>query len=381
MEEEVTPLVIDHGSDLIKAGFAGDDFPKVLVHCDSPSHRCHRPVKSTEASCRKVSQRPNLTSNGAVSRGAISTPRNRLGRDIENWDDVEKVWRHIFHNKLGVSPNDHPLLVAEPVLISKPNREKMTTVVFENLDVPAFYACQVPVLAMYAAGRTTGTVLGLGHHFMYSASVYEGYAQHHSIFRNDLAGLDLTNYLARTLAEKGCAFPKTTEGGIVREIKKKLCYVAVDPEQEAREAAKSSCLEKTYTLPDGRVLTIGDERFWVPEALFQPEILDLKTPGVHELLCEGINRCDSDVRRELYGNIVMEGGSTMFPGIAERLYKEVTALAPNSVKVKIVAPPERKYSVWIGGSILASLSTFQGLWISKAEYSESGASIVHRKCF
>jgi actin len=93
------------------------------------------------------------------------------------------------------------------------------------------------------------------------------------------------------------------------------------------------------------------------------------------------NHSSLDIRKDLYGNIVMSGGTTMYNGIADRMQKEITALAPSSMKVKIVAPPERKYSVWIGGSILASLSTFQQMWISKAEYDEAGPSIVHRKCF
>jgi actin beta/gamma 1 len=91
-----------------------------------------------------------------------------------------------------------------------------------------------------------------------------------------------------------------------------------------------------------------------------------------------IFKCDLDIRRDLYGNVVLSGGTTMFPGIADRMQKELTSLSPSSMKVKIVAPPERKYSVWIGGSILASLSTFQNLWCSKQEYDESGPGIVHR---
>ncbi|KAF9212793.1 actin, partial [Podila epicladia] len=129
------------------------------------------------------------------------------------------------------------------------------------------------------------------------------------------------------------------------------------------------------------VITIGNERFRAPEALFQPTLLGLEAVGVHETTYNSIMKGDVDIRRDLYGNIVMSGGTTMYPGIADRMQKEITALAPSSMKVKIVAPPERKYSVWIGGSILASLSTFQQMWISKMEYDESGPSIVHRKCF
>uniref|UniRef100_A0A2K6EUP1 Actin alpha cardiac muscle 1 n=3 Tax=Euteleostomi TaxID=117571 RepID=A0A2K6EUP1_PROCO len=93
------------------------------------------------------------------------------------------------------------------------------------------------------------------------------------------------------------------------------------------------------------------------------------------------HNCDIDIRKDLYANNVLSGGTTMYPGIADRMQKEITALAPSTMKIKIIAPPERKYSVWIGGSILASLSTFQQMWISKQEYDEAGPSIVHRKCF
>ena len=146
-------------------------------------------------------------------------------------------------------------------------------------------------------------------------------------------------------------------------------------------AMSSSTLEKTYELPDGQVITVGSERFRCPEVLFNPALLGMEAVGVHDTTFNSIMKCDVDIRKDLYGNIVLSGGTTMFAGIADRMSKEVSGLAPSSMKIKVVAPPERKFSVWIGGSILASLSTFQQMWIAKSEYDESGPSIVHRKCF
>ncbi|KAF8483154.1 actin 1 [Gautieria morchelliformis] len=296
---------------------------------------------------------------------------------VVNWGDMEKIWHHTFHNELHVAPEERPVLMTEAPLTPTTDREKMTQIMFETFNTPAFYVGSQAALSLYASGRTTGIVVDSGDDATHIVPIYQGSTLPHAILRLDFGGRDITGYVLSIVQERH-QFLTRAEREIGKDIKENLCYVALDFEQEMQTATQSSQLEKSFELPDGRSITIGNERFRAPEALFQPSFLGLDAPGIHETTYNSILKCDGDIRRGLYGNVVLSGGTTMYPCFADRMQKELTTLSPSSTKVDIVAPPERNYSAWLGGSILASLSTFKTLWCSKQEYDESGPGIVHR---
>ncbi|KAJ6250520.1 actin [Anaeramoeba flamelloides] len=377
MTEEWCACVIENGTYNIKAGFGCNDSPSAVFRSIVGRE------KNADLADQKQTEKEFYIGEEAQKKRGILSLKHPIEKGIiTDWGNMESIWSHVFKNELKVAPEQHPILLTQTPLNPKANREKMTEIMFETFKVPAAHLGNTSTLALYASGRTTGMMVEFGYGRTYSVPIYEGYALPYAIKSLDVGGADLTEYLTKILSERGYSLTTTAHREIVRDIKNKLCYVPFDFDGEMIIASESSSIEKNYETQDGQVFTLGNERFRCPEALFQPQLIGRKQVGIHETTYNSAMRCDVDIRKDLYHNVVISGGTSMFTGLSERLRKELNCLALSMIDtVKVIAPPERKCTVWIGGSILASLSTFQSVWISSEEYEESGPSIVHRRCF
>lgn len=364
-------VVIDVGSGICKAGFAGEDKPR---------HRfpsiIGRP-KNKQVLAGSEGQEVYVGDAASKKRGMLTIAYPIDHGVVQDWGAMEKIWQHTFFDLLKVETNKHPVLLTEPIMNPKANREQMATVMFETFCTPALYLAGQAVLSLYAAGRTTGVVLDVGDGVTHVVPVYEGFAMPHAFERLDLAGRELTMHLVELLnKERGVALTSSAEMEIAREIKEKFCFVA-----EAFDNELNSNKEFVpYEMCDGQQIQLGHERFRCPEPLFTPAILGKEANGVHTMVWNAVRSCDLDIRKDLIANVLLSGGTTMLPGFAARLHKELVELAPPTLRVRVWSPEDRYYSVFVGGSMLADLDMFANMCISKWEYRDHGVSIVHKKC-
>lgn len=374
MEHDLGAVVIDVGSAVLKAGFAGENLPRCIMspQVGRPRHR--------DSLCPWRSGQSFVGEDVSANRGLLDVAVPIEHGVVTDWADVERLWQHVFVEALHVQPIDYRVLVTETPLNPRANRGKTVELLFECLDVGGAYLASQPVLALYASGRTSGLVLDCGHGVTHWVPVVEGYSLPQGIARMGYGGRDVTEFLGRLLAERGFFLFGEREREALRQAKEKLCYVASTDEEEEFRRTEGSTGE-TYALPDGSSIVLGSERFRCPEALFQPQAMGLDSVGVAKAAKLSVDKCPSKtVQHQLYENVVVSGGSTMFKGFKERLEKELGEVREGT-PLKVVAPPNRKYAAWVGGAIVASLSTFQPLWIRREEYEEQGPKVVFRKCF
>jgi actin-related protein len=371
-------IVIDNGSGVIKAGLSGDNMPSVKFPSIVGRPRSDKQMIGVETKAEYIGD------EAQKMRGVLNLSYPIESGIVTNWDDMEKVWAYCFSNELRVDPSEHKVFLTEAPMNPKVNREKMTSLMFETFNVQGLYVAIQAVMSLYSNGRTTGCVVDSGDGVTHTVPVFEGYSVPHAVHKNLIAGRAITDHMTNLLQADGIS----TQGGqsawkqIVKKMKEELCYVALNPEEEKAKASSSTSIQRTFELPDGSTVNVNSPRFLAPEALFHPDLIKEgdETLGMHRLCFKSITDCDLDVRKDLYENIILSGGSTLYEGLPDRIEKEVDKLCPQQGVVKVIATKDRYYSVWTGGSTLSSLSTFESQWITREEFEENGAEIVHRKC-
>ena len=367
-----TAIVIENGSGICKAGFAGEDapatmFPAIVGRLKHPGSLLQIQPKEVYVGDEADAKRGVLRLTSPIQHGIVT-----------NWEDMEKIWHHVFYNELSVSAEDYPLVLTEDLLNTKANRERMVQIMFNTFKAPAVYIGISAVLALHATGKKTGTVLESGYGVTHAVPIYLGAVIPHGVLTIGLGGRDLTDYMVYLLDQRGYRFTTSGEREMVREVKEKMCYIPLDFQEEVKQELESLATDKSYEFPDGNVFTLRNERFQCPEALFQPSFHGKESREVHAMVFESIMKCKPEFRKELFANVVLAGGNTMFKGIKARLEKEIVALAPQDVKVCVIAPQDRRHSAWTGGSMLASNSDFQTGWILKKEFDQEGPTVVHK---
>jgi actin-like protein 6A len=382
--DDVGALVFDIGSQWTRAGFAGEDVPK----CHVPSHIGVKKIENSPTSYYIGNQallyKQDFMDIEATHKDGV----------IENWDHYERLLQHSF-GLMGANPTEHPLMLGEIPLIQKEIREKHLSFLFEKFDVPAVYLAKNSVLACFAHGRTSALVIDSGYSNTSVTPVYEGYALISNAQRSPYGGDALTAILMQHLENQKIdirppwsfkkkngsvvdvpvnnmtkSYTKFSQKTIAEDIKHSIFQV---PEMPSDKNPTISTM--TYELNTGKIVDIGGERFWMPEMLFKQD------RGISSTASDVLTKCDADIRKDLYTNIILTGGNTLLQGFAKRFERDM--LVKNyKIKGVLTQPnfPNSKETNWIGGSILASCGAFQQMWISKQEYQENGAQIVHKKC-
>ncbi len=382
-------VVIDAGSSAVRVGFAGDDGPNLTSFSAVVGHTRQSAKKKRGGICNFRRTRSHYIGDEAQKRAdllALSYPIE--GGIVTNWADMTKLWRYSFE-QIGIAdPEGSTVLLSQPYLKRKANRKMLLQVLFEELRTGALNVSISGVLSLYASCRTTGLVLESGDGLTQVLPIENCQLIGEAVGgggggsgRFPLAGRHLSEYLVRMLYQRDYYFDVLHHRSTVNQIKERMCSVALDFARDIKDIASTTkFLEKTHKLPDGQTVKLGAERFLCPEALFEPLQVGLDEGGLQQLIYDTVMNCQGTaLRKELFANIVLSGGCTLFGGFAERIREEVISLAPMHTLVNVLAVPERKNLNWIGGSVLGSLSTFPAMCITRKEYDEVGASIIYRR--
>uniref|UniRef100_A0A673K848 Actin-like protein 6A n=1 Tax=Sinocyclocheilus rhinocerous TaxID=307959 RepID=A0A673K848_9TELE len=413
--DEVGALVFDMGSYSVRAGYAGEDCPKA----DFPTViglTLDREDGSTlmETDGEKGKQ---STTTYYIDTNQLRVPRESMevmsplkNGMIEDWDSFQAILDNTYKMHFKSEPSLHPVLMSEASWNTRAKREKLTELMFEHYNIPAFFLCKSAVLSAFANGRSTGLVLDSGSTHTTAIPVHDGYVLQQGIVKSPLAGDFMSMQCRELFQELGVEIvppyviaskdsvregapaiwkkkeklPQVTRSWhnymcntVIQDFQASVLQVSDSPYDE-QVAAQMPTVH--YELPNGYNCDFGAERLKIPEGLLDPS-----NAKILKLCCTSTCTCPMSLLpiQGLYGSVVVTGGNTLIQGFTDRLNRELSQKTPPSMRLKLIAnntTVERRFSAWIGGSILASLGTFQQMWISKQEYEEGGKQCVDRKC-
>jgi len=421
----LAPIISDNGTGFSKIGFAGNSdpsfvFPTAIATRGGPSPQNARggpPVPSKPGSL--ASKRGVEDLDFFIGDEAIANQRTpgygvhypiRHGM-IDNWDHMERYWEQTIFKYLRAEPEDHYFLLTEPPLNAPENREQTAEIFFESFNIKGLYIAVQAVLALAASWSSnkvtdrslTGTVVDSGDGVTHVIPCAEGYVIGSAIKHIPIAGRDISQFVLNLMRERGemAVVPPEDHLKVASKVKENYSYVCQDIVKEFRKYdADPYNMFQRYTgehTVTGRSydVDVGYERFLAPEIFFNPEIYssDFLTP-LPEIVDGVIQQSPIDVRRGLYKNIVLSGGSTMFTYFGQRLKRDLkqivdrrivasemssgSLLRSTGVEVDVISHKRQRYAVWFGGSLLASLPEFYSYCHTKAQYDEVGPSICRR---
>ena len=376
------PIIVDIGSGEVKAGFSGEEKPKIIFKNYFGEPKFKRILRTFNKEKDEISQ-SYIGEDCDKYMGLIKLRFPVKHGQFQNDQDILTIFNHLY-SKLGINSQEikeHPVLLSEPLLNPYTNREKIAYSLFDNLGVPALFFASQPILSLLSTSSTSGVVLESGDGVTQSTVVYEGYSIPSSYERYNYGGADVTEYLKNLLKKRGYHFYNSTEFRLINEIKENLCFCfggnVKNDIGESKRAFNNNLIN--YYLPDGSSISIGDERILATEILFNPEYTGKEYLSLPDMIISSVNKVDIQLREKSYEKIFLSGGNTAFNGLNEQLNSELKNKLTKDTKINIQKSEKPQYSCWIGGNIISTLEIFKKMWVTRNDWNESGNKIIHVK--
>jgi len=377
-------VVIDNGTAAVKGGFSTADTPQ----CRIPTLVGHGRHKGAMSSLGLKDT--YVGSQAQTLRGILSLSHPIRQGIVQDWDDLEAIWSHIWNAELKTEASNQPVIITQAPLASEQEEAKMAEILIEKLEVPAMFIANKSVMSLYGGGNMTGISVDSGHDTTYIVPSYQGNAVQDATLVLKIGGKQVTEHLMNQLMNGKYSFPDdnfllwrkkkktkftvSSRKEIIREMKEQYCVISTT---YAKSFEDPTYPEESIRLPDGNMIVMGKETFLAPEIMFQPSLANKKSCGLSQLIYYSVLKCDESIRSELVNNITLSGGNTKFPGFEKRLYQELAELFDEKTNIKVRALPNRDLLGWVGAARLSNLSSFQRFWLTKADYAENGPVMVH----